>query len=108
PVWKEPGDSPWFAIARTFAFEERLRAMMPRRLSHIAPLVLVPFAARIGPLVWTLWLPPLHQGLAARFRSAIGPVDLAVWAAALLAAAWPYPALLATPVLVLCWGWQVR
>lgn len=73
-----------------------------------APLVLVPFAARIGPLVWTLWLPPLHQGLAARFRSAIGPVDLAVWAAALLAAAWPYPALLATPVLVLCWGWQVR
>ena len=28
-------------------------------------LVLVPFAARIGPLVWTWWLMPLHQGLAA-------------------------------------------
>lgn len=72
------------------------------------PLVLVPFAARIGPLVWTLWLPPLHQGLAARFRSAIGPVDLAVWAAALAVASWFTPALLVTPLLVLCWGWQVR
>ena len=47
-----------------------------------APLTLVPFAARIGPLVWTVWLSPLHQGLAARFRSAIGPVDLLAWAAA--------------------------
>lgn len=33
-------------------------------------LMLVPFAARIGPLVWSWWLEPLHQGLAARFRSA--------------------------------------
>lgn len=72
------------------------------------PLVLVPFAARIGPLVWTWWLIPLHQGLAARFRSAIGPIELTVWTAALLAASWFYPALLVTPLLVLWWGWQVR
>lgn len=73
-----------------------------------APLVLVPFAARIGPLVWTIWLVPLHQGLAARFRSAISPVDLLIWAAALAASSWFVPALLVTPVLLLCWGWQVR
>lgn len=72
------------------------------------PLVLVPFAARIGPLVWTWWLMPLHQGLAARFRSAIGPIELMVWTAALVAASWFYPALLVTPLLVLWWGWQVR
>lgn len=72
------------------------------------PLALVPFAARIGPLVWTVWLPPLHQGLAARFRSAVGPVDLLAWAAVLAAASWIVPALLTTPVLVLWWGWQVR
>lgn len=71
-------------------------------------LVLVPFAARIGPLVWTWWLMPLHQGLAARFRSAIGPIDLAIWAAALAAAAWFTPALLITLLLVLWWGWHVR
>lgn len=71
-------------------------------------LVLVPFAARIGPLVWTWWLMPLHQGLAARFRSAIRPLDLLACAASLAAASWFTPALLVTPLLVLWWGWQVR
>jgi adenosylcobinamide-GDP ribazoletransferase len=72
------------------------------------PLVLVPFAARVGPLVWTWWIVPLHQGLAARFRPAVGPAELMIWAAALLAASWLYPALLATPLLVLWWGWHIR
>jgi adenosylcobinamide-GDP ribazoletransferase len=72
------------------------------------PLVLVPFAARVGPLVWTWWIVPLHHGLAARFRPAIGPSELMIWATALLAASWLCPALLATPLLVLWWGWHVR
>lgn len=72
------------------------------------PLMLVPFAARIGPLVWTLWIAPLHQGLGARFRSAIAPVHIMVWAAALAALSWFCPALLVTPVLVGWWGWHVR
>ena len=72
------------------------------------PLVLVPFAARIGPLVWTWWLMPLHQGLAAKFKAAIGPTEIVVWAAALLAASCFYPALLVTPLLILWWGWQGR
>lgn len=72
------------------------------------PLILVPFAARIGPLVWTAWLPPLHQGLAARFQSAVGPRVLLIWAAALITASWFYAALLVAPLLVLWWGWQVR
>lgn len=71
-------------------------------------LMLVPLAARIGPLVWSWWLEPLHQGLAARFRSAIGPAILLAWAAALVAASWWVPALLVTPPLVLWWGWCVR
>ena len=72
------------------------------------PLVLVPFAARIGPLAWTWWLEPLHQGLGARFRSAIGLPHIMVWAVALAAASWFFPALLATPALVLWWGWHLR
>ncbi|HEX8056130.1 MAG TPA: adenosylcobinamide-GDP ribazoletransferase [Novosphingobium sp.] len=71
-------------------------------------LALVPFAARIGTLVWTKWLPPLHQGLAARFVSAVRPVDLAFWAAALLLAAWFVPVLLVALPLFLWWGWRVR
>lgn len=72
------------------------------------PLLLVPFAARIGPLVWTWWLVPLHHGLGARFRSAVGPLHIAIWIIALVAASWFFPELLATPVLVGWWGWHVR
>jgi adenosylcobinamide-GDP ribazoletransferase len=71
-------------------------------------LLLVPFAARIGPLAWARWLPTLHQGLGSRFRDAVRPVDLALWAAALLAAAWFLPGLLATPVFVALWAWYMR
>lgn len=71
-------------------------------------LLLIPVAARIGPLAWTLWLPPLHAGLAARFRDVARPLDLAAWAVALLAAAWFVPALGLAPVLIGGWGWWVR
>lgn len=67
-------------------------------------LPLIPFAARIGPLVWTRWLPPLHAGLASRFRSAVRPVDLALWMLALLVGAWWSPAMLVAPLLILAWG----
>lgn len=74
----------------------------------IWPLLLIPFAARIGPLVWTIWLPPLHEGLASRFRMAVRPVDLILWAGALVPTAYVSPFLLMTAPLILWWGWQVR
>ncbi|MFC3784752.1 adenosylcobinamide-GDP ribazoletransferase [Sphingopyxis italica] len=66
---------------------------------------LVPFAARIGPLVWSRTLPDLHAGLGSRFRNAVRPVDFAVWGALLLAAAWVSPSLLAAPPVFILWGW---
>lgn len=72
---------------------------------QFAALVCVPFAARIAPLVWTRWLPPLHDGLGARFRGAIRPVDIALWGMALLIASWFVPALLMALPGVLLWGW---
>jgi adenosylcobinamide-GDP ribazoletransferase len=71
-------------------------------------LALVPFAARIGPLAWARWLPPLHEGLGSRFRDAVRRVDLALWGAILLAAAWLVPALVAAPVLILLWQWFLQ
>jgi adenosylcobinamide-GDP ribazoletransferase len=65
---------------------------------------LIPFAARIAPLFWTRWLPDLHAGLASRFRAAVRPLDLAIWAAALLPAIWFSPSLLAAPVLWFGWA----
>ncbi|OAN60156.1 adenosylcobinamide-GDP ribazoletransferase [Sphingomonas sp. TDK1] len=69
----------------------------------------VPAAARFGPLVWSWWLPPLHEGLASRFRNVIRPADLILWLVLLaFAAALANPALAAAPLLIAAWGWRVR
>ena len=76
---------------------------------HYEALALVPFAARIGPLLWTRILPSLHDGLGARFRGAVRPVDLAIWGALLLLAAIAVsPAMLVAPVLMLLWAAWLR
>lgn len=75
---------------------------------HWPALILIPFAARIGPLFWARWLPPLHAGLGARFAGAVGAPHLIVWTALLLAAAWAVPGLLATAVLVPLWALWLR
>lgn len=72
-------------------------------------LVFVPAAARLGPLVWSWWLPPLHEGLASRFRHVIRPADLILWGVLLaFAAGLAAHALIAAPLLIAAWGWRVR
>ncbi|HEY0595363.1 adenosylcobinamide-GDP ribazoletransferase [Sphingopyxis sp.] len=80
-----------------------LHALLERE-AFIA-IALVPFAARIGPLVWSRALPDLHAGLGSRFRHATRPVDFIVWSLALFAAAWASPSLLFAPLTFLFWGW---
>ncbi|WP_019831536.1 adenosylcobinamide-GDP ribazoletransferase [Sphingomonas sp. PR090111-T3T-6A] len=71
-------------------------------------LTLIPFAARIGPLVWARWLPPLHAGLGAKFAGAVGMPHLIAWGALLLAVAWVAPGLLAALMLVPLWALWLR
>lgn len=66
---------------------------------------LVPFAARIGPLVWSRWLPDLYDGLGSKFRGVVRPVDLALWGVLWLVAASVSPSLLAAAPLIFGWGW---
>lgn len=77
---------------------------------HVAPIAIiaVPFVARIGPLAWTLWLPPLHEGLASRFRESISPAHLLGWTMLALAFCLIIPALLSAAILVPLWGWWLR
>ena len=72
------------------------------------PVILVPFAARIGPLAWARWLPPLRDGLGARVATAVRSRDLIGWALVLGATAVALPAVLAAPVLVLGFGLWLR
>ncbi|HEX7876947.1 MAG TPA: adenosylcobinamide-GDP ribazoletransferase [Sphingobium sp.] len=71
-------------------------------------LIGVAMVARIGPLAWTLWLPPLHEGLGSRFRQGVAPVHLIVWGVAALGFCLWMPGLLAAAVLVALWAWWLR
>jgi adenosylcobinamide-GDP ribazoletransferase len=71
-------------------------------------LILIPFAARMGPLVWSYDLPPLHPGLAARFVSAVRIRDIALWSLLLAVAALFTPTLLIALVLIGAWDWWLH
>lgn len=75
---------------------------------HWATLVLVPFAARMGPLLWARWLPPLKPGLGATVAPAVRIRDLIGWGALLAAACMFSPTLLVAPLVLLGWGWWLR
>lgn len=71
---------------------------------HWPALLLIPAIARVGPLAWTRWLPPLHAGLAERFTGVASLSVLAAWATGWAVACWFVPALLAAPLLILWWA----
>ncbi|NWK96414.1 adenosylcobinamide-GDP ribazoletransferase [Sphingobium lactosutens] len=69
---------------------------------------LIPFAARIGPLVWTRFVPQLHEGLGALFRDVVRPLDLTLWTALLIGAAILSPSLWIAPFAWLLCSWWLR
>ena len=71
-------------------------------------LILLPFAARIGPLVWALWLPPLHAGLGARFVEHVRISHIVGWSVLLAASAVAVPAILLVLPLIGLWGLWLR
>jgi len=78
--------------------------------SSLLPLIAVAFVARIGPLLWTLTLPPLHQGMGSTFGAGATWPVLTAWLLVLLAGAcFISPALLAAPIAMAVWGlWLKR
>jgi adenosylcobinamide-GDP ribazoletransferase len=75
----------------------------------LAALVAVAVAARIGPLLWTLTLPPLHQGIGSTFGAGASWTAVALWVAVMLGAAWfVSPALLAALPAMAVWALWLR
>lgn len=74
------------------------------------PMVAIPVVARIGPLLWTLTLPPLHEGIGSTFGAGANRPALALWLLVLLGVAWFLtPALLAALPAMVLWGlWLKR
>ena len=72
-------------------------------------LIAIPAAARLGPLVWARFLPPLRDsGLGASIAGAITLPILAIWGALLAAACVLLPPLAATPLLIALLGWWMH
>jgi len=71
-------------------------------------LLLIPAIARVGPLVWTRWLPSLHTGLAERFAGVARLPDLAVYTLGWAVACWFVPALIVAPLLIGWWWLWLR
>ena len=96
-------------LAKAVLIHELARLAIPA-LAALMALLMVPALARLGPLLWTFWLPPLHDGLGSRFRGGVLTVHLAAWAAILVPLALLYaPALVAAPCLLGLWGlWLKR
>ncbi|AXB75118.1 adenosylcobinamide-GDP ribazoletransferase [Novosphingobium sp. P6W] len=78
-------------------------------VSKVAALIAVPVLARIAPIAWTLFLPPLHEGLGTAFRSGVGRLHLLFWSLVAIAAALLLdPALLALFIAIPLWGWWLQ
>jgi adenosylcobinamide-GDP ribazoletransferase len=71
----------------------------------LTALPLIPAWARLGPLVWSRWLPPLKAGQAERFAGQLHSGWIVFWTAVLLAAsAAVAPALCLAPLCIAAWG----
>lgn len=71
-------------------------------------IVLIPAAARIGPLGWARWLPPVTQGLGATVARAVRRRDPIGWGLLLVGGGAVFPVLLAAPVLILAYALWLR
>ena len=72
-------------------------------------IALAPILARIGPLVWTLMLPPLHKGMGTMFRAGANGWVVAAWfglfAVATVSVA---PTMLLAVAAIPLWAWWLR
>lgn len=72
--------------------------------SSFAAVILIPVAARLGPVVWTRTLPPLGAGLARSCSGQVRGWHLAGWGAVLLVCALAAPAVAAAFALIPAWS----
>jgi len=92
------------ALALQLIFKLVLLMLIAREGVWLA-LLLIPAWARLGPLLWTRYVPPLEAGLGERFAWSLSTRSILVWGLLLLlASAWT-PALLLAPLFLAAWGW---
>ncbi|WP_239807323.1 adenosylcobinamide-GDP ribazoletransferase [Croceicoccus hydrothermalis] len=88
------------------------KLVLLRLAMEAVPLVVlaaVPVAARIGPLVWALTLPPLHSGMGTSFGAGASRTVCAIWLVVLCVSAWwTGPMLLVALAAIPLWSLWLR
>lgn len=110
-VLKDPHVGTFGVVAIVLAVASKLvLLMLLARHQAWWALVLVPAWARLGPLVWSLALPPLAAGSGERFQWSLSWTQVGAWTVLLAtASAWLAPALLIAPLLILAYAaWLKR
>jgi adenosylcobinamide-GDP ribazoletransferase len=107
-VLRDPHLGSFGVIALVLALLSKLvlLALIAAAPSAWALLLLAPAWARLGPLVWTLVLPPIHPGMGERFAWQPARSWAWLWALCLFAAsALLCPALITAPLWIAGWTW---
>ena len=108
-VLKDPHLGSFGVIALVLMLLSKFVLLAQLDAAMLPTLLLVPSWARLGPLVWVWWLPPLHGGMGDRFAWQRQPWAMLLWVALLVAASlWLSPRLLAAPLLIAAWGLFLR
>lgn len=108
-VLKDPHLGSFGVIALVLMLLAKLVLLAQIDAATLPALLLVPAWARLGPLVWVWWLPPLHGGMGDRFAWQRQPWAMVCWAASLaLLSLWLCPRLLLAPLLIAAWGLFLR
>lgn len=105
-VLKDPHVGTFGVVAIVLAVASKLvLLMLLARHQAWWALLLVPAWARLGPLVWSLALPPLAAGTGERFQWSLSWGQVTTWTVLLGAlCAWAAPWLLVAPLLLVAYG----
>jgi adenosylcobinamide-GDP ribazoletransferase len=93
------------ALTQGWPATHELSAIRLAGLPLITAVPLIAAWARLGPLAWSRWLPPLKAGQGERFAWSLQPGWIVAWTIILLAASlWVAPVLCAAPLALAGWG----
>jgi adenosylcobinamide-GDP ribazoletransferase len=92
------------ALGLQLIFKLVLLMLIARESAWLALLPL-PAWARLGPLIWTHYVPALEPGMGERFAWALSTRTILLWGLVLLAASLNTPALLLAPLVLSAWAW---
>ncbi len=108
-VLADPHVGAFAVVAVVLALLLKAAALLQLSRGELLALPLIPAWARLGPLAWSRWVPPLAPGRGQLFSTHLRTTGIVVWASVLLAvSALTAPVLCIAPLLLAAWARWLR